>query len=90
MTRPLMEPLTLRLSAHLLRRVRVRARAAGTTVSVIVREALVSYLLADPGDAGTTGNAIDALVTWGGSGHGDLAREAQPRLREKIRARRRR
>lgn len=63
------------------------ADARGVPRSFVVREALSAYV--ERAQPATTGQIIDALVTWKGSGKGNLAEHGEQILRERFRGRRR-
>lgn len=80
-------PSTFRLPQSLLGEVDRVAAERRVSRSVVVREA-ISAFVSSPGPA-TTGQIIDRLVTWKGSGRGDLAKNGERLLREKFHGRRR-
>ena len=84
-----MQTASFRLPPKLLRSLRERAQRLGVTRSTVVRDALAMWLSANGDSPPSTGVLLDLLVTWRGSGRGNLATEGERILRERFRARRR-
>jgi metal-responsive CopG/Arc/MetJ family transcriptional regulator len=81
---------SLRLPDHLARELDELAATRRTTRSEVIREAIEEYCAAqrDRGAADRTA-LLRRLVTYRGSGRGDLAERSEHYLRELFRARRR-
>ena len=86
----LMGTTSLRLPRHLATALDRLAEARGTTRSQLIREAVQEFVAA--AQAGAPGDRValvQQLVTYEGSGRGDLAARSEYYLRERFRARRR-
>jgi Arc/MetJ-type ribon-helix-helix transcriptional regulator len=84
-----METTSFRLPSELVRALQGAARKRGVSRSELVRDALAAWLGTAAAGPVTTGALVDALVTWKGSGRGELATDGERILRERFRARRR-
>ena len=83
-----MDTVSFRLPSDVIDSLALAASRRGVARSVVVREALVAFL--DPvAEEDTTGALIDALVTYPGSGVGDLAARSEEHLRARFHGRRR-
>jgi metal-responsive CopG/Arc/MetJ family transcriptional regulator len=86
-----MSLMSIRLPDHLVRELGDVAARRGTTRSDLVREAVEEYCAAArSGDELDLVALVERLVTYEGSGRGDLARCSEEYLREMFRERRRR
>jgi metal-responsive CopG/Arc/MetJ family transcriptional regulator len=85
-----MDTASFRLPEELVRAVAAAAARRRVDRSTIVREALSSYLERISRSAKmSTAELIDTLVTYPGSGCGDLATRSEQHLRARFHARRR-
>jgi hypothetical protein len=86
-----MNTASFRLPPGLLEALERSAKRAGRPKSDLVRAALERYLGGfDRKGRSTTGELVDSLVTYEGSGVGDLASRGEAHLRARFHARRRR
>jgi Arc/MetJ-type ribon-helix-helix transcriptional regulator len=83
-----METASFRLPPAILRALERAAELEGVAKSAVVRAALQRYLEQQEASR-TTGALVDALVTYRGSGKGDLAARSEEILRARFRGRRR-
>ena len=81
---------SIRLPDHLLRELDEVAGRRRTTRSELVREAVEQYCATVRSDERDPVALVDRLVTYTGSGRGDLARRSEHYLREIFGERRRR
>ena len=90
-TRQTMSSTSVRLPDHLVRELDEVAERRRTTRSDLIREAVEQYCVATrSGDEVDPVVLVDRLVTYDGSGRGDLARRSEHYLREIFGERRRR
>ena len=80
---------SMRLPDHLVRELDEIAGRRRTTRSELVREAVEQYCATARSDSGDPVALVDRLVTYKGSGRGDLGRRSEHYLRESFRERRR-
>lgn len=83
-----METTAFRLPRSLLQALAAEARQLGVPRSAILRQALRAYFAAEKRKPATALALVDSIVTWKGSGRGNLARDSEKILRERLRARR--
>jgi Arc/MetJ-type ribon-helix-helix transcriptional regulator len=83
-----METASFRLPPAILRALERTAQRKKLAKSAVVRAALQKYLEREE-SLGSTGALVDALVTYRGSGKGDLAARGEELLRARFRGRRR-
>lgn len=81
---------SIRLPDHLVRQLDEVAGLRRTSRSEVVREAVAQYCATARADARDPLALLDRLVTYKGSGRGDLARRSEQYLREIFRERRHR
>ena len=87
----MMETASFRLPSGLVGTLARSAKRSGVPKSVLVRKALERYLLRDEAaQSRTLGAVVDSLVTYEGSGRGDLAVNAEQHLRARFRERKHR
>lgn len=84
-----MKTASFRLPADLVRSIEVVSKKRGVSRSLVVRDAISAYLARADKAPMTTSEYVEQLVTWPGSGKGDLASDAERLLRERFRAKRR-